>query len=43
MFRDIEIAYITSVINAQQSAYNLMESKIALLKITERIIQSFNK
>jgi outer membrane protein TolC len=43
MFRDIEIAYITSGINAQQSAYNLMESKIALLKITGGIIQSFNK
>ena len=38
MFRDIEIAYITSGINAQQSAYNLMESKIALLKITGGII-----
>ena len=43
MFRDIEIAYITSGINAQQSAYNLMESKIALLKITGGIIQSLNK
>ena len=30
-------------INAQQAAYNLMESKIALLKITGGIIQSFNK
>mgnify|MGYP001373397034 FL=1 len=43
MLRDIEISYITSGINAQQSAYNLMESKIALLKITGGIIQSFNK
>ena len=43
MFRDIEIAYITSGINAQQSAYNLMESKIALLKITGGIMQGFNK
>ena len=43
MLRDIEIAYINSGINAQQSAYNLMESKIALLKITGGIIQDFNK
>ncbi len=43
MLRDIEIAYITSGINAQQSAYNLMESKIALLKITGGIIQDFNQ
>jgi len=43
MLRDIEIAFITSGINAQQAAYNLMESKIALLKITGGIIQSFNK
>ena len=40
--RDIEIAYITSGINAQQSAYNLMESKIALLKISGGIIQDYN-
>ena len=43
MLRDIEIAYITSGINAQQSAYNLMESKIALLKITGGIIQDFGE
>lgn len=43
MLRDIEIAYITSGINAQQAAYNLMESKIALLKITGGIIQDYNK
>ncbi|MBC8265681.1 MAG: TolC family protein [Flavobacteriales bacterium] len=41
MLRDIEIAYITSGINAQQAAYNLMESKVALLKITGGIIQGF--
>ena len=34
MLREIEIAYINSGISAQQAAYNLMESKIALLKIT---------
>tara|TARA_B100001758_G_C18416862_1_gene620776 strand:+ start:6462 stop:7778 length:1317 start_codon:yes stop_codon:yes gene_type:complete len=43
MLRDIEIAFITSGINAQQAAYNLIESKIALLKITGGIIQEFNK
>ncbi|HJN63430.1 MAG TPA: TolC family protein [Flavobacteriales bacterium] len=43
MLRDIEIVYINSGINAQQSAYNLMESKIALLKITGGIIQDFNQ
>jgi len=43
ILRDIEIAYITSGINYQQAAYNLMESKIALLKITGGIIQDFNK
>ena len=43
MLRDIEIAYITSGINYQQAAYSLMESKIALLKITGGIIQDFNK
>ena len=41
--RDIEIAYITSGISYQQAAYSLMESKIALLKITGGIIQDFNK
>jgi len=41
MLRDIEIAYITSGINAKQAAYNLMESKIALLKITGGIIQDY--
>jgi len=41
ILRDIEIAYITSGINAQQAAYNLMESKISLLKITGGIIQEF--
>ena len=43
MLRDIEIAYITSGINAQQSAYKLMESKIALLKITGGIVQNYTK
>ena len=43
MLRDIEIAYINSGINAQQSAYNLMESKIALLKITGGIIQGYKE
>jgi outer membrane protein len=43
MLRDIEIAYITSGITAQQAAYNLMESKIALLKITGGIIQDYIK
>ena len=37
--RDIEIAYITSGISYQQAAYSLMESKIALLKITGGILQ----
>jgi len=40
--REIEIAYIKSGINAQQSAYKLMESKISLLKITGGIIQNYN-
>jgi len=43
MVRDIEIAFITSGINAQQAAYNLMESKIALLKITGGIIQGYKE
>ena len=43
MLRDIEIAYISSGISAQQAAYNLMESKVSLLKITGGIIQDFNK
>ena len=43
MLRDIEIAFITSGINAQQAAYNLMESKIALLKITGGIIQGYEE
>ena len=42
MLRDIEIAYITSAINAQQSAYNLMESKLSLLKISGNITRDFN-
>jgi len=42
MLRDIEIAYITSGINAQQSAYNLMESKLSLLKISGNITRDFN-
>lgn len=41
ILRDIEISYITSGINSQQAAYNLMESKIALLKITGGIIQAY--
>ena len=43
MLRDIEIAFINSGINAQQAAYNLVESKIALLKITGGIIQSYEQ
>ena len=43
MLREIEIAYINSGVSAQQAAYNLMESKIALLKITGGVIQNFNK
>ena len=43
MLRDIEIAYISSGISAQQAAYNLMESKVSLLKITGGIIQDFNR
>jgi outer membrane protein TolC len=43
MLRDIEIAYITSAMSAQQAAYNLMECKIALLKITGGIIKDFSK
>tara|TARA_B100000401_G_C52729604_1_gene682823 strand:+ start:24 stop:908 length:885 start_codon:yes stop_codon:yes gene_type:complete len=43
MFRDIEIAYLSSGISAQEAAYNLMEGKIALLKITGGIIQEFNR
>ncbi len=43
ILRDIEIAYISSGINYQRAAYNLMESKIALLKITGGIIQNFDK
>ena len=43
MLRDIEIAYISSGISDQQAAYNLMESKVALLKITGGIIQDFNR
>ena len=41
--RDIEIAFITSGINVHQASYNLMEAKIALLKITGGIIQSYKK
>ena len=41
MLRDIEIAYIKSGVKEQEAAYNLMESKIALLKITGGIIQNF--
>ena len=43
MLRDIEIAFINSGINAQQAAYNLVESKIALLKITGGIIQGYKE
>ena len=43
MLRDIEITYINSGINLQQTAYNLMESKVALLKITGGIIQDSSK
>ena len=42
ILRDIEIAYITSGIKTQEAAYKLMESKVALLKITGGIIQNFN-
>ncbi len=41
ILRDIEIAYINSAVKAQEAAYNLMESKVALLKITGGIIQNF--
>ena len=40
--RDIEIAYINSALSMNLAAYNLMENKIALLKITGGIIQKFN-
>ena len=43
IFRDVEIAYLSSGISAQEAAYNLMESKIALLKITGGIIQEHSK
>lgn len=42
MLRDVEIAYISSGINAKQAIYNLMENKISLLKITGNIIQDFS-
>ena len=42
MFRDIETAYINSGINFQQATYNLIESKISLIKITGGIIQEYN-
>ena len=42
ILRDIEIVYINSGINLQQAAYNLMSSKIDLLKISGGIIQDFN-
>ena len=41
MLRDVEIAYIKSGVKEKEAAYNLMESKIALLKITGGIIQNF--
>ncbi len=42
ILRDIEILYINSGINLQQAAYNLMSSRIDLLKISGGIIQDFN-
>ncbi len=42
ILRDIEIVYINSGINLQQAAYNLMSSRIDLLKISGGIIQDFN-
>ena len=42
VLRDIEITYINSGISLQQAAYNLMESKISLLKISGGIIQDFS-
>ena len=41
ILRDIEIAYITSGISAKQAAYNMIESKISLLKISGGIIQDY--
>jgi hypothetical protein len=43
MFRDVEIAYLSSGISSKEAAYNLMESKIALLKMTGGIIQDLSK
>ena len=40
--RDIEIAYINSALSMNLAAYNLMENKIAIFKITGGIIQEFN-
>jgi len=42
MLRDIEITYINSGINLHQAKYNLLESKISLIKITGGIIQKYN-
>ena len=42
-FRDLEIAYINSGINAKQAAFNLIEARVALLKISGGIIQDFRK
>ncbi len=42
MLRDIETTYINSGINFQQATYNLVESKISLIKITGGIIQEYN-
>tara|TARA_B110000003_G_scaffold273314_1_gene310797 strand:+ start:1523 stop:2833 length:1311 start_codon:yes stop_codon:yes gene_type:complete len=41
MLRDIEIAYITSGISFQQASYNLIKSRVELLKITGNIIKDF--
>jgi outer membrane protein TolC len=43
MLRDVEIAYISSAIAAQEAAYNLTESKVSLLKISGGIIQDYEK
>ncbi len=42
ILRDIETTYINSGINFQQATYNLVESKISLIKITGGIIQEYN-
>ena len=40
IFRDIEMAYLTSGVNLFQSSYDLLESNATLLKMTGKIIQT---